>query len=288
MDLELKGKAAIVGGGSSGIGYAIAHRLAQEGARVLIWARGKDALETAAKRIHDETGGEVVVAEADIHKPADNLRVVETAVAAFGRLDILINNDGAPPLGALLEFDDAAWQKAIQQNLMSVIRACGAAIPHMRKTGGGRIINITAISARQPAAGFGLSVATWAGLIGYAKTLSLEGRAGQHHGQYDMPGPHRHAAVAARFRAGGERRCSARTAKCSTRWCAIPRCGESACRKTLPAWSPSSLRRRPRLSPASRCRSMAAARPRCCSRRKSDISVAVFATNIAAIGALVS
>jgi len=174
MDLELKGKAAIVGGGSSGIGYAIAHRLVQEGARVLVWARGKDALETAAKRIREETGGEVVVIEADIHRPADNLRVVETAVAAFGRLDILINNDGAPPLGALLEFDDAAWQKAIQQNLMSVIRACGAAIPHMRKTGGGRIINITAISARQPAAGFGLSVATWAGLIGYAKTLSLE------------------------------------------------------------------------------------------------------------------
>ena len=57
---------------------------------------------------------------------------------------------------------------------MSVIRTCGAAIPHMRKAGAGRIINITAISARQPAAGFGLSVATWAGLIGYAKTLSLE------------------------------------------------------------------------------------------------------------------
>jgi 3-oxoacyl-[acyl-carrier protein] reductase len=174
MDLQLTDKAAIVGGGSSGIGYAIAHRLAREGARVLIWARGKDALDAAAARIRDETGGEVAVAAADIHQPADNLRVIDAAVAAFGRLDILINNDGAPPLGALLEFDDAAWQKAIQQNLMSVIRACRAAIPHMRKTGGGRIINITAISARQPAAGFGLSVATWAGLIGYAKTLSLE------------------------------------------------------------------------------------------------------------------
>ena len=57
---------------------------------------------------------------------------------------------------------------------MSVVRTCRAAVPHMRKAGGGRIINITAISVRQPAAGFGLSVATWAGLIGYAKTLSLE------------------------------------------------------------------------------------------------------------------
>lgn len=174
MDLELTGKVAIVGGGSSGIGYAIAHRLAREGARVLIWARGKDALDAAAQRIRAETGGEVVAVAADIHQPADNLRVIDAAVEAFFQLDILVNNDGAPPLGALLEFDDAAWQKAIQQNLMSVVRASRAAIPHMRKAGGGRIINITAISARQPAAGFGLSVATWAGLIGYAKTLSLE------------------------------------------------------------------------------------------------------------------
>lgn len=174
MDLQLAGKVAIVGGGSSGIGYAIARELAGEGASLLIWARRQDALDEAAARIRAETGAQVAAVAADIGKPADNARIVDAAVAAFGRLDILVNNDGAPPLGALLEFDDAAWQKAIQQNLMSVIRASRAAIPHMRAAGGGRIINITALSARQPAAGFGLSVATWAGLIGYAKTLSLE------------------------------------------------------------------------------------------------------------------
>ena len=174
MELKLAGKVALVGGGSSGIGYAIARELAREGARLLIWARKKDALDAAAARMRVETGAEIAVAAADIAKPDDNLRIVDAAVAAFGRLDILVNNDGAPPLGPLLEFDDAAWQKAIQQNLMSVIRASRAAIPHMRAAGAGRIINITALSARQPAAGFGLSVATWAGLIGYAKTLSLE------------------------------------------------------------------------------------------------------------------
>ena len=173
-DLQLAGKVAIVGGGSSGIGYAIARELAGEGASLLIWARRQDALDAAAARIREETGAQVAAVAADIGKPADNARIVDAAVAAFGRLDILVNNDGAPPLGALLEFDDAAWQKAIQQNLMSVVRASRAAIPHMRTAGGGRIINITALSARQPAAGFGLSVATWAGLIGYAKTLSLE------------------------------------------------------------------------------------------------------------------
>lgn len=174
MDLGLAGKVAIVGGGSSGIGYATARRLAEEGASVLIWARRQDALDAAAQRIRDETGGTVAVSSANIADPEDNLRIVTEAVAAFGRIDILVNNDGAPPLGPLLEFDDVAWQKAIQQNLMSAVRASRAAIPHMRKAGGGRIVNITALSARQPIVGFGLSVATWAGLIGFAKTLSLE------------------------------------------------------------------------------------------------------------------
>jgi 3-oxoacyl-[acyl-carrier protein] reductase len=174
MDLGLADKVAIVGGGSSGIGFATARRLAEEGANVLIWARRQDALDAAAQRIRDETGGTVAVCSANIAEPADNLRVVAEAAAAFGRIDILVNNDGAPPLGPLLEFDDVAWQKAIQQNLMSAIRTSRAAIPHMRKTGAGRIINITALSVRQPLAGFGLSVATWAGRIGFAKTLSLE------------------------------------------------------------------------------------------------------------------
>ena len=83
-----------------------------------------------------------------------------------------MNNDGAPPLGALADFDDAAWDKAMQQNLMSVVRLCRGAIPHMRA--GGRILNVTALSTLQPAPKFGLSVATWAAVIGYAKTLSLE------------------------------------------------------------------------------------------------------------------
>jgi 3-oxoacyl-[acyl-carrier protein] reductase len=87
---------------------------------------------------------------------------------------MLINNDGAPPLGELESFDDVAWQKAIEQNLMSVVRLCRGALPSMKQQGWGRIVNITALSAIQPIARFGLSVATWAGVLGYAKTLSLE------------------------------------------------------------------------------------------------------------------
>ena len=94
--------------------------------------------------------------------------------AHYGGLDILVNNDGAPPLGDLIGFDDAAWHQAIERNLMYVVRMCRAAVPHMTERGGGSVLNITAISAIQPIPGFGLSVATWDAVIGYAKTLSLE------------------------------------------------------------------------------------------------------------------
>ena len=174
MDLHLKGKVAVVGGGSSGIGFAIAHRLVTEGAKVLIWARRETLLQEAATRLRAIEGAEVVICAADIKSPEDNLRVIRAAVAAFGRIDILVNNDGAPPKGALLDFDDEAWHQALQQNLMSVGRMSREAVPHLRAAGGGSIINITALSVLQPVAGFGLSVASWAGLLGYAKTLSLE------------------------------------------------------------------------------------------------------------------
>lgn len=174
MDLALKGKVAVVGGSSEGIGYAIAHLLAAEGASVAVVARRKDNLDAAAKRIGEETGAQVHVVQADIRKAEDCQRIVAQAIERFGRLDVLVNNDGAPPLGRLEEFDDAAWAAAIDRNLMSVVRLSRAAVPHLRAAGRGTIVNITALSAIQPIAKFGLSVSTWAGVIGYAKTLSLE------------------------------------------------------------------------------------------------------------------
>ena len=174
MNLDLVGKVAIVGGGSQGIGYGIARALAAEGAVVAITARREADLQAAAERLRTETRGNVLPIQADCRRAEDCARVAETTQREFGGIDILVNNDGAPPLGAALSFDDSAWAKAVEQNLMYVVRMARAIVPSMKARGGGSILNITAISAIQPIPGFALSVATWSAVIGYAKTLSLE------------------------------------------------------------------------------------------------------------------
>jgi len=174
MDLFLKDRIAIVGGASQGIGYGIARTLGGEGARLAIMARRVTDLERAAEEIRRETGAQVLAVAADCRRAEDCSRAIEEVTRAYGGIDILVNNDGAPPLGEIASFDDAAWQRAVEQNLMYVVRMARGALPCMKARGGGSILNITAISAIQPIAGFGLSVATWSGVIGFAKTLSIE------------------------------------------------------------------------------------------------------------------
>ena len=174
MNLQLKDKIAIVGGGSDGIGHGIAMALAAEGAKIAIFARREANVARAAQAIREATGADVLGLQGDGRSAEDCARVIDTATKHFGGLDIVVNNDGAPPLGPIGSFDDAAWHKAAEQNLMYAIRMSRGALPHLERRGGGSILNITAISAIQPIAGFGLSVATWSALIGFAKTLSIE------------------------------------------------------------------------------------------------------------------
>jgi short-subunit dehydrogenase len=96
MDMGLAGKAAIIGGGSSGIGYATACALAREGAQLMLWARGREALEAAASRIRDQTGAKVAVAVANIAKPEDNLRIVDAALEAAWILAWVVAGDEEP------------------------------------------------------------------------------------------------------------------------------------------------------------------------------------------------
>lgn len=173
MDLQLLGKMALVNGASQGIGFAIARRLAAEGADVLISARKEDALVNAAKQISTETGRKVRTVVGDL-RMADGCANILAAVNECGGVDILVNNGGAPPLGPALEFDDLRWSRAFEQNLLSVVRMIRGVVPAMDARGGGSIVNITALCTVQPMRHFGLSVSTWAGVIGLAKTLSLE------------------------------------------------------------------------------------------------------------------
>jgi 3-oxoacyl-[acyl-carrier protein] reductase len=173
VDLGLKGKFAVVNGASQGIGLAIAHALAAEGANLLISARKEGPLRDAAARLHGDTGATIEIVTGDI-RTAEGCAAILDAARRLPAIDMLVNNDGAPPLGKALEFDDLRWGRAVEQNLMSVLRMVRGVVPAMRARGGGSIVNITALSALQPMANFGLSVATWNGVIGLAKTLSIE------------------------------------------------------------------------------------------------------------------
>lgn len=173
MDLQLLGKMALVNGASQGIGFAIARRLAAEGADVLISARKEDALVSAAKQIATETGRKIRTVVGDL-RMVDGCANILAAVNECGGVDILVNNGGAPPLGPALDFDDLRWSRAFEQNLLSVVRMIRGVVPAMDARGGGSIVNITALCTLQPMPSFGLSVSTWAGVIGLAKTLSLE------------------------------------------------------------------------------------------------------------------
>ncbi len=113
MDLGLKDKVAIVNGASQGIGYAIAHALASEGAIVIMTARREAALTAAAERLASDTNTTPILVAADIRSRDDCARICKTAADKFGVVDVLVNNDGAPPLGPALDFDDAAWGKAV-------------------------------------------------------------------------------------------------------------------------------------------------------------------------------
>jgi 3-oxoacyl-[acyl-carrier protein] reductase len=173
MTPTLTGKVALVTAASKGLGRATAMALAREGASVAICARGAEALEAAAGDVRAAGSGDVLALTADVADPAIGA-IVDQTVERFGRLDILVTNTGGPRSGPFDTLTDADWHAAIESMLMSVVRLCRAAIPHMRARGGGRIIPITSISVKQPIENLMLSNAVRAAVTGFAKTLASE------------------------------------------------------------------------------------------------------------------
>lgn len=174
MDLGLKGKVALVAGASQGLGKAIAHAFAREGAKVSICARGEAKLRAAAEEIERQTRGEVLAVAADVTRAEDVRRFVGSSAERFGRVDIMITNAGGPPPGEFMKFTDDDWEAAFRLNLLSAIRLTREAVPYMRQAGGGRVININSFAVKDPIAGLVLSNTIRVGGIGLAKTLSRE------------------------------------------------------------------------------------------------------------------
>ena len=174
MDLGLKGKTALVGASSRGLGRAVADELAEEGANLVICARTVAPLEEAGQQIHNATEAEVVAVPADLSNPEDIERLVKTAEEDFGKIDILVTNTGGPPPGPFESHSVEAWSDAVEQNLNSVLNLTRAVLPAMKEAGWGRIINITSVAVKQPINGLILSNAVRAAVTGFAKTLANE------------------------------------------------------------------------------------------------------------------
>ncbi|MGH7855960.1 MAG: SDR family NAD(P)-dependent oxidoreductase, partial [Candidatus Binatia bacterium] len=147
MDLDLKGKVALVTGASRGIGRAIAEEFAKEQAHVSICARGEEELATVGARLRGY-GITAVATAADVTRAGDAERVIEATVEALGRIDILVNNAADIAVGRTVETTDDEWRATIEANLLSAVRYTRAVVPYMRKAGGGRIINVASVFAR--------------------------------------------------------------------------------------------------------------------------------------------
>ena len=174
MDLELNGKVAVITGSSRGIGKYIAMRLAEEGCRVALCARGGDELEQARRKI-EESGRSVLTLTSDLTETGEPERLIAETIGTFGRLDILINNVGGNRRKAFEETTDDDWDEIINLNFGSHVRCSRAAIPHMKAQGGGAIVFISSIFGRE-AGGPGLSIynSTKSALISLAKIMALE------------------------------------------------------------------------------------------------------------------
>jgi 3-oxoacyl-[acyl-carrier protein] reductase len=150
MDLGIAGRVAIVTGGSRGIGRAVAERLCREGAHVAICARTPESLAEARQALETLGAGRVLTVEADLTAPGAAERVVEAAVAAWGRLDILVNNAGAARGMPFDELTEERWLENLRLKLFGYLRMARLSLPHLRRNGWGRIVNVAGMAGLQP------------------------------------------------------------------------------------------------------------------------------------------
>ena len=177
MDLKLKGKTALVTGGSEGIGKGIALALAKEGVDVAICARRMAPLEAAASEIAKETGRKIVAIPADLRKDADAKNFIEQGVKALGRVDIMVNNAGSAAGGVIEHLTEDDWEKGLQLKFMGYVRCLRYVLPLMVKQGGGRVVNLIGNDGVKPS--YWEICPGAANAAGQNLTLSLAGQYGK-------------------------------------------------------------------------------------------------------------
>jgi 3-oxoacyl-[acyl-carrier protein] reductase len=174
MDLGLGGKVAVISGGSVGIGLAVAHALAEEGAHLVLCARDEERVRQCAKELETLHGVKAVAVAADVSKAADVERVVMSAEDAFGGADILINNAGTGSNETIQDAPDEKWQYYWDLHTMAAVRLSRGLIPAMKRRGGGVILNNASICAKQPLGYEPIYNVTKAALMMFSKCLSNE------------------------------------------------------------------------------------------------------------------
>lgn len=150
MNLGLNDKVAMVAGGTQGIGAAVARVLAAEGARVAVCGRSLDGLTQIQSEIRTLTCTDILAVQADFSCPEDIERYVQETVGHFGGVDILVNSVGSSMFGSFDQVPDERWVDDINLKLFGAVRVCRAVIPHLRKRGGGRIVQVAGNSGKQP------------------------------------------------------------------------------------------------------------------------------------------
>ena len=174
MDLGLKGKVAVICASSKGLGRAVAHELAAEGASIVMCARGEKALNKARDEIARATKAKTLAVVADVSTLDGLDRIAAQAIERFGRVDILVNNAGGPPSGPFEKHNWVEWSAAVDLTLRSAVELTRRLLPGMRERRWGRVLNINSIAAKQPVDGLMLSNSIRAAVTGWARTLATE------------------------------------------------------------------------------------------------------------------
>jgi len=173
MDLGLQGKIALLTGASRGLGFATAKVLAQEGVRIAINARDKERLSAAGDEL-TKTGADVISLPGDVTDPETPEKLVETAFAVLGGLDLLFTNAGGPPPSSFEDVTENMWQEAIELSFMSHVRLIRAALPLLKGSSTPSVLTVTSISIKQPIPNLVLSNSVRAATAGLTKTLAME------------------------------------------------------------------------------------------------------------------